>query len=77
MTRSRVEFALAIGLVILAVLTAAIPNWIELVFKVDPDAGSGSLEWGLVVVFSVLAAVSAVLGRRDYAAASRLSKAHS
>jgi hypothetical protein len=28
-------------------------EWIELVFSVDPDKGSGSLEWALVAVLSV------------------------
>jgi hypothetical protein len=76
MTRWRVELAFAIGFVVLTVLTAVVPDWIELVFKVDPDAGSGSLEWSLVVAFAVLAVLSAILGRRDYVKANEPSQVH-
>lgn len=62
--RSRfwVECALALISGNLAVLTLLWPNWIELIFGVEPDGGDGSLEWVLVglcvgatVAFSALA----------------------
>jgi hypothetical protein len=40
-----------------AVITAIVPDWIEEVFHVDPDAGSGSLEW-LTVLALALATVT-------------------
>ncbi len=40
-------------------LTLLLPDWIEIVFGVDPDSGSGLLEWTLV---GLLAAVTAALG---------------
>ena len=46
----------------LAIATIAVPQWIELVFHIDPDGGSGSTEWlfvglsfALAVVFSLIA----------------------
>jgi hypothetical protein len=56
---------------LLGVLTAVVPDWIEEVFHVDPDAGSGALEWGL---FAALLAVAILLGRsarRERARAQR------
>jgi len=35
---------------LLAIFTALSHNWIELAFGVDPDAGSGWIEWMLVAV---------------------------
>lgn len=58
----------------LALLTALDPDWIEEVFKVDPDAGNGSLEWLIVAGFGVLVLSAAALGRRhDRAARTRLN----
>jgi len=50
----------------LAVLTLAWPDWIEGVFRVDPDNHSGSLEWAVAVGFIVAAAVCAALARREW-----------
>ena len=71
MIRWRLELALASFFLILAVLTAATPNWIEVIFHVDPDAGNGSLEWALVVGFGVFAAIATMMGRRHYVAMQR------
>lgn len=71
MIRWRLKFALAGLFVIVAVLTAATPDWIEVVFHVDPDAGNGSLEWALVAGFGALAAIAAMMGRRHYVAMRR------
>jgi hypothetical protein len=35
---------------LLAIFTALNHNWIELAFNVDPDSGSGWIEWALVAV---------------------------
>ena len=66
MTRARLEFVLAGIFAALAILTAFVRDWIEVVFKVDPDAGSGALEWVIVAAFGALAVVTAALGRRQY-----------
>jgi len=41
-------------------------DWIEIIFGVDPDNGSGALEWFIVVAFFVIAVVSSVLARREW-----------
>jgi len=33
---------------VLAAITMALPTWIETVFGVDPDGGSGAAEWLIV-----------------------------
>jgi len=65
MNRSRWEFAFAGLFSTLAVITAAVPDWIEAVFGIEPDGGSGSLEWAIVAVLGVLALLLAALSYRD------------
>ncbi|HEV7886380.1 MAG TPA: hypothetical protein VGO92_02400 [Acidimicrobiales bacterium] len=49
-----------------AVLTLLWKDWIELVFRVDPDHHSGSLEWQLVAAAAAVSVATAVLARRDW-----------
>ena len=49
------ESALAIVASILFVITLVWRDWIEIVFNVDPDSGSGALEWFIVVALLVVA----------------------
>jgi hypothetical protein len=58
------ELAAAGVAFVMIILTAVIPNWIELFFGLDPDAGSGGMEWlitaapvGLFLGFGLLARV--------------------
>ena len=60
------ECALAGLAAVLAVLTAAWPNWIELLFGADPDGGDGSAEWGIVAALALVAIVFAVLARFEH-----------
>lgn len=69
MRRWHVEIGLSGLFLLLTALTAVAPDWIELVFRVEPDAGSGSLEWALVAVFGLASVLTALLGRRSYKAA--------
>lgn len=50
------ESAVAFGSAFLLVLTLAWPEWIEGVFGVDPDHGSGVLEWAIVAAALIFAA---------------------
>ena len=51
---------------LLAVVTLARPDWIELAFGVDPDAGSGLTEWALVAALALIAVTCAALAWRDW-----------
>jgi len=59
------ESTLAVVAAVLAVVTAINAEWIEWLTGLDPDGGSGALEWGIVVVFSLGAVVAGALARRD------------
>ncbi|WP_218782562.1 ABC transporter permease [Streptomyces sp. BR123] len=48
---------------LLFLVTLVRRDWIELLFGVEPDAGSGALEW-LVVAVTALVAVLCALGAR-------------
>jgi hypothetical protein len=41
-------------------------DWIEIVFHVDPDAGSGALEWGIVLLTLVLSVAFLFLARAEW-----------
>jgi ABC-type thiamin/hydroxymethylpyrimidine transport system permease subunit len=64
--RLRIEVVLAVISAALCGLTLVFPVWIEELTGLEPDAGSGALEWIIAGVFLVAAVVSAVLARRDY-----------
>jgi MFS superfamily sulfate permease-like transporter len=46
------EVVLGVLSAALLILTTAWPDWIESVFRVDPDGGNGALEWAVVVVLA-------------------------
>jgi hypothetical protein len=50
---------------LLCVITLICRDWIELVFHVDPDHGSGALEWSVVGGLLALCLVSATLARLE------------
>jgi hypothetical protein len=64
--RLRIEVVLAVISAALCILTMVIPQWIEELTGLEPDAGSASLEWIIAGVFLVAAVVSGMLARRDY-----------
>ena len=70
--RMWIEIGLAIASAILLLLTLVNGEWIEEVFGVEPDAGSGVLEWaltlGLLGATVVLGLMARVNARRARAA---------
>jgi hypothetical protein len=65
------------SLAILTVVTLFWPRWIESLTGLEPDAGSGDAEWGIVILFAVLALAAGLLARRDYRLAKLRSRAAS
>ena len=51
---------------VLLVVTVAYPQWVEAAFGVDPDGGSGALEWTIVAALFVLTAAFGALARREW-----------
>ena len=54
----------------LFVLTLVTREWIEILTGLDPDRGSGALEFGLAFALLAVAALSAFSARRTYVAAA-------
>ena len=74
-----VELALAAVTGVLTVVTLISHEWIEIVFGVDPDGGSGLLEWGIVVALAVATVAFGLLARMEWrrtAASLKPSGAH-
>ena len=65
-----IEALLALGNAVLLVMTLVWKDWIEIVFDVDPDAGSGALEWSIVAVTLLLTVTFVVLARSEWRRAS-------
>jgi hypothetical protein len=42
------------------------PDWIEVLFKVSPDGGSGELEWVLAIAFLAVTVVAGLLARHEW-----------
>ena len=60
------ETGLAIVTGILFVITLVWHDWIEIIFNVDPDQGSGLLEWLVVGALLVVTIVLFVLARYEW-----------
>jgi len=57
------ETVIAIVASILFVITLVWHDWIEIIFKVDPDHGNGLLEWSIVGALLVVTIVLFILAR--------------
>jgi hypothetical protein len=71
--RVRIETILAIVGVLLSLLTLVWPEWIEEIFGVEPDGGSGELEWVIALGFLALGIGLGALARRDQRRLSNLA----
>lgn len=65
-TRFWLETALAVLTAGLFLLTLVTRNWIEVVFGIDPDESSGSLEWLIVGGLLVLVVMFSSLARAEW-----------
>ena len=63
--RLQVETALAAASALLFLVTAVWPDWIETIFGVSPDGGSGALEWLIAGGLLAVALVSGGLALRS------------
>jgi hypothetical protein len=61
-----IELGLAGSSAFLAIITLLWPDWIEIVFNIDPDMGNGSLERALVGLSFVLAVAFVALAHREW-----------
>lgn len=66
--RLRLEIIGAICTALLALLTKFVPDWIEVIFRVDPDHGNGSLETLLVIIFGLVTLVLLYRARMSWRA---------
>lgn len=51
---------------LLAVVTTVVPDWIELLTGADPDHGSGSTEWSIVVLLALASAALAAMAGLEW-----------
>jgi hypothetical protein len=68
-----IEALLGLGNAALLVMTLVWKDWIEVVFNVDPDAGSGAVEWGVVAVTLILSIAFLMLARSEWRRASTVT----
>jgi hypothetical protein len=61
-----VRLALAAISAILSVVTLIWHDWVEIVFRIDPDHGSGWLEWLIVIMALGLAITFSISARREW-----------
>ena len=71
------ELGLGLASTVFAVLTLAWKDWVEIVFKVDPDHHSGSLEWFIVAVAVAITVITFAAARIEWRKAATASGAAS
>jgi hypothetical protein len=65
-TRFWIETGLCASSALFCVLTLIWTDWVEIVFRFDPDHHSGSVEWMMAAGALVLAVVFGLLARREH-----------
>lgn len=66
-----VESTLSLLSLLALVAVTAQRNWVEVLFHVDPDMGSGTLEWAIVGVLLVVLVATSMLARAEWRRAAR------
>lgn len=61
-----IELGLAAVTGIMTIVTLISREWIEIVFGVDPDNGSGALEWLLVAALAAATLIFGMLARLEW-----------
>jgi hypothetical protein len=61
-----IEFVLALLSAAALAMTLVWPQWIEIIFGLQPDAGDGSGEWGVTVGLTATTVVLAALASRSW-----------
>ncbi len=61
-----VELAGTVASLFVTILTLVNKEWIEVMFHVDPDAGSGLLEWALVILTGGLTVLLSLALRAEW-----------
>lgn len=74
--RFYVESGMSAASLILLIITLVDNQWIEAVFGVDPDEGSGSLEWLITAVLIVVTLAGAIFARLEWRRADSRVPAH-
>jgi hypothetical protein len=65
-TRFWVELVLACLSAFMFLITLVWRDWIEIVFKIEPDQGNGSLEWAIVAALGAATIGTALLARAEW-----------
>lgn len=68
-----IETGMALLSSVVFLLTVLWKDWIEIVFRVDPDQSSGSLEWQIVLVSLAITVVAVALARREWRRAASIA----
>jgi hypothetical protein len=68
-----IESAAAVIALVLLLVTIVSREWIEFVFGVDPDGGSGALEWVIVAGLAAIALAGTLAARYEVRRSRRIS----
>lgn len=68
-----IELTLSLTGACLTALTISLPTWIEGLFDIDPDAGSGLSEWEITLAFAIATVALFALAGRTWRRSRRIA----